>query len=104
MSVTDQRGIVFSAGDASSLEIYERALIAFNLYRGDPVAIIDEALREAPDFIMGEIFRAHMFVSIWEESALAEVNSGLFRLGAFVDRANEREREHNLKGVVIDAA
>ncbi len=94
MAVTDRRGIDFSAGDAASLEIYERALAAFNLYRGDPVAIIDEALEAAPDFVMGEIFRAHMFAGLWEESAVAEIKAGLARLDALAGGANERERAH----------
>ena len=48
----DRRGVAVSAGDSTSLEIYETALRAFNIYRGDPVAIIDEALAAAPDFVM----------------------------------------------------
>ncbi|MBI07699.1 MAG: hypothetical protein CMM54_12015 [Rhodospirillaceae bacterium] len=94
MSVTDRRGVAFSVGDDGSLEIYERALSAFNFYRGDPVAIIDEALEVAPNFVMGEIFRGYMFVSSWEESAVVEVNTGLARLDVLVDGANERERAH----------
>ena len=94
MAATDKRGIAFSAGDAASLEIYERALAAFNLYRGDPVAIIDEALEAAPDFVMGGIFRAHMFAGLWEESAVAEVKAELARLETLVSGANERERAH----------
>ena len=94
MSVTDRRGVAFSVGDDASLEIYERALSAFNFYRGVPVAIIDEALEVAPDFVMGEIFRGYMFVGFWEKSAVAEVNAGLSRLGALADGANERERSH----------
>ncbi len=94
MSVTDKRGVAFSVSDDTSLEIYERALSAFNFYRGDPVAIIDQALEVLPEFIMGEIFRCHMFVSSWEENAVAEVNAGLARIDALVGSANERERDH----------
>ncbi len=47
----DQRGVDASSDNSQSLEIYERALRAFNTYRGDPVAIIDEALETDPDFV-----------------------------------------------------
>ena len=90
----DQRGVAISSGDSSSLGIYERALLAFNLYRGDPVAIIDEALAVAPDFVMGEIFRTYMHAGLWERSGVAEVNAGLSRLEASASNANDRERDH----------
>ncbi|MDA0231677.1 MAG: tetratricopeptide repeat protein [Proteobacteria bacterium] len=90
----DRRGVALSGGDSASLEIYEKALRAFNIYRGDPVAIIDEALAGAPDFICGEIFRAYMHVGLWEETALAEVQAGLGRLKALAGKSNDRERAH----------
>ena len=51
----DRRGVALSACGSASLEIYERALRAFNIYRGDPAAIIDEALEAAPDFVMAKM-------------------------------------------------
>ena len=90
----DRRGVAVSAGDSTSLEIYETALRAFNIYRGDPVAIIDEALAAAPDFVIGEIFRAYMHVGLWKESAVAEVEAGLGRLEALAANNNARERAH----------
>ena len=90
----DRRGVALSVGDSASLDIYEKALRAFNIYRGDPVAIIDEALAAAPDFISGEIIRAYMHVGLWEETALAEVEAGLHRLKALSSKSNARERAH----------
>ena len=92
--VEDRRGVALSACDSASLDTYERALSAFNIYRGDPVAIIDEALKAAPDFVSGEIFRAYMHVGLWEESAVAEVEAGLGRLEALAANSNDRERAH----------
>ena len=40
----DRRGVPTSTDNIGSLETYETALKALNCYRGDPVAIIDEAL------------------------------------------------------------
>ncbi len=49
----DKRGVDASSDNSRSLEIYEQALRAFNTYRGDPVAIIDDALETEPGFAMG---------------------------------------------------
>ena len=90
----DRRGVALSLGNSASLEIYEKALRAFNIYRGDAVAIIDEALADAPDFISGEIFRAYMHVGLWDADAVAEVRAGLGRLKALASKSNDRERAH----------
>lgn len=90
----DRRGVAFSAADSGSLEIYERALAAFNLYRGDPAAIIDEALADAPDFVMGHILRAYMYAGLWERSGVADVNAELAFLKKLSRASNTRERDH----------
>ena len=90
----DRRGVPVSGGDGKSQDGYERALAAFNIYRGDPIALIDEVLGEAPDFVMGHIFRAYMCAGLWERSAVAEIKAGLKRLKALAPLANERERAH----------
>jgi tetratricopeptide (TPR) repeat protein len=90
----DRRGVAVSVGEGASLDIYEKALRAYNIYRGDPVAIIDEALADAPDFIIGEIFRAYMHVGLWDETALTEVQAGLSRLKELAGKSNDRERAH----------
>jgi len=51
-----------SGASAQSLEGYERALRALNIYRGDALAIIDETLAAQPDFAMGHILRAQVQV------------------------------------------
>ncbi|MBK8157860.1 MAG: tetratricopeptide repeat protein [Rhodospirillaceae bacterium] len=90
----DLRGEPISTQNAGSLEIFERALHALNVYRGDPVAIIDEALALEPDFVMGHILRAHVQVTMWERSVLPAVNESLARLGELGNRSNDRERGH----------
>ena len=47
--MNDARGLAMSGAIAKSLEAYERALRALNIYLGDPVAIIDEALAGQPN-------------------------------------------------------
>jgi len=90
----DVRGTPVSAAKPGSLEIFETALNAFNCYRGDPVEIIDKALTDDPGFVMGHIFRARDHVSLWECSALPELNAILAELDGLSGAANERERAH----------
>ena len=58
-----------------------RALRSFNTYRGDPVAIIDEALEEDPSFVMGHVLRGHVHVSMWERSVVPDVEKIVATLG-----------------------
>ena len=90
----DVRGTPVSAAKPGSLEIYETVLNAFNFYRGDPVEIIDKALTVDPGFVMGNICRAHIHVSLWERSVLPELNAILATLYGLSGAANERERAH----------
>ena len=90
----DIRGVPVSQASAKSLETYETALSAINRYRGDPVAIIDEALAEDQDFVMGHVFRAEAHLTMWERSVLPAIDDSLARLGDLAGRANDRERRH----------
>lgn len=90
----DPRGVPTSARQSGSLQTYETALRAFNVYRGDPVAIIDQALVQDPEFVMGHVFRAHLHVTMWERSVMPAVNASLARLNELDNRSNDRERAH----------
>lgn len=90
----DQHGNEISSDNRNDLDIYERALRAFNSYRGDPIAIIDEALNESPDFAMGLILRGYVLMSMWEKSVVADVGACAERLAALDERLNDRERGH----------
>lgn len=90
----DIRGVSVSTENFRSMEIYEDALQSFNTYRGDPVEIIDRALAEDPAFVMGHILRAHINVSLWEQSVSAEINKSLAALDELVTITNDRERAH----------
>lgn len=90
----DRRGVSLSTDKARNVEAYESALRAFNIYRGDPVAIIDEALDEDPGFVSGHILRGYVHASMWEKSVLPEIEASLARLEELDNRSNERERAH----------
>jgi len=92
--MNDARGLSVSGASAKSLEVYERALRALNIYRGDPLAIIDEALGAQPDFAMGHILRAQVQVTMWERSVLPGIRESVARLEALHGAMNDRERRH----------
>ena len=90
----DQRGVDTSSDNSQSLAFYEQALRAFNTYRGDAVAIIDEALEADPDFAMGHVLRGHVNLSMWEKSVVPEVQKSVTKLNELHKRCNDRERRH----------
>ncbi len=92
--MNDAKGVPVSGGSATSLQIYEQALRALNVYRGDAVAIIAQALAGDPDFAMGHVLRAQVQVTMWERSILPGVRDSVARLEALHGKMNERERRH----------
>ncbi len=94
MTLRDARGEPVSAATSSSLAAYEAALQQFNSYMNDPVATIDAALAEQPDFVMGHVLKAETLISAWERSVTGAVRETRDRLVALRDRANARERGH----------
>jgi tetratricopeptide (TPR) repeat protein len=90
----DQLGAPVSTDNPQSLEAYEAALRAFNTYRGDPVAVIDTALVVDPDFVMGHILGAQVYLTMWEKSVIPKIKANLDRLNDLDNRSNDRERGH----------
>jgi len=94
MSITDCRDNTMSNASAKAAETFDRALGLAASYFLDPVAAIDEALREEPEFAMGHCLKAGLALLSTEKSALpmlADAVAAVERLGT---RANERERAH----------
>ncbi|MEO8717114.1 MAG: tetratricopeptide repeat protein [Burkholderiales bacterium] len=92
--MNDARGVPVSGGSAHSMQVYEHALRAFNIYRGDAVAIIDQALAEDPGFAMGQVLRAQVLVTMWERSMLPGIRESVARLEGMRKDMNDRERRH----------
>jgi tetratricopeptide (TPR) repeat protein len=89
----DARGVPVSCSNPAALELYERALVAFQTYVGDPIATIDEALKHAPDFVLGHIFRATALMTFAERRFAEQARVSLTSAEALLPRANSRERE-----------
>ena len=64
--IEDARGMPVSSGDPKTLDLYEMALRQLHSYVGDPIATIDRALAERPDFVLGHAFRAGALMTMTE--------------------------------------
>ena len=88
----DQQDNPMSGANAESAELFNTALAAFNIYRGDPVALAEEAIAAAPDFAMGYVLKAYLFALATEPDANAEAAHLLEQLRSLP--LDEREASH----------
>lgn len=88
----DVRDTPVSLGSAQALARYEDGLLAFQSYRGDPLAIIDGALADEPDFILGHLFRALVLATLCERRFMDEARRSLAVAKGLQGHANDRER------------
>ena len=70
MRLNDVRGLPVSTGDPAALASYELAARQTLGYFGNPLATLDEALAEDPDFAMAHALRADLAVMSSEQGAL----------------------------------
>ncbi len=56
--IHDIRGLALSGATAASLPRFEAAVRQLNLYIDNPVATVDQALAESPEFVMAHALRA----------------------------------------------
>ncbi len=94
MALQDRRGVPVSTGNRRALDRYEDAIDLFHSYFNDPLAAIDAALAEDPDFVLGHCFRAGLMLSATDKSAEAALEQSVAAAEALWDQANERERGH----------
>lgn len=92
MTVHDAQGLAHSGANASSLEIYNRAVGELQCYIDDPVATVDRALVESPGFVMAHLLRAYLHLLGTEPAAVAVAAESL--AAATGCGGDERERAH----------
>lgn len=85
----DRQGNTLSGANATALDHYEAAVRAFNIYRGDPVALVDAAIAAAPAMTMAHILKAVLYGLATEPEAAAEARGIV--AGARSLPANDRE-------------
>ncbi len=90
--LTDRQGNNLNGANAGAADLYDRAIDAFNVYRGDPVALADEAMRAAPEFAMAHILKAYLFGVATEPAAAAEAKTILSAARHLA--SSDREKSH----------
>lgn len=94
MTLKDIRDLEHSTNSRKALEAYDQAVDLLAGYYLDPLAAIDGALAEDPDFVSGHCFRAALGVLSWERSGETLVKESLDAGRRLVSRANDRELRH----------
>jgi tetratricopeptide (TPR) repeat protein len=90
--LTDRQGNVLPGATTEAAEFFDQAVDAFNLYRGDPVSLLDRAIESAPAFAMAHIAKAHILGLATEPKAIGEARAIVAKLRAMV--LIEREASH----------
>lgn len=88
----DRQGNRLSGATTRSVALFDRAVEAFNIYRGDPVALVDEAVAEAPGFAMAHILKAHILALATEPEAAVEARLIVARVRTMA--CDDREAAH----------
>lgn len=70
--IEDRQGNPLTGATAEAAALFDRAVEAFNIYRGDPVALADGAIEAAPQFAMAHILKAHLLALSTEPDLTAE--------------------------------
>src|SRR5262245_42166441 len=91
-STRDTRDLPVSCSQPTALKLYDEAISQYQSYVGDPVATIEEALRHAPDFALGHLFRAVVLMTMSEQRFVAEARASVDAARALLPYANARER------------
>lgn len=81
-----------TGGTAEAVAQFDKAFAAFNVYRGDPVALIDDAISADPGFAMAHIFKAWLFALATEPEAAAAAHGIVAHSKSLP--MNDRERSH----------
>jgi tetratricopeptide (TPR) repeat protein len=88
----DRYGNPLSTRSRAAVDKYDQALELIRLYRGDPVAALDAAIEEDPNFTMAWAARAGLLVQQTDKAYLDEVDRSL-KAGQ-ASGGNARERAH----------
>lgn len=90
----DQFGNTLSTRADEACVHFDAAAELTRLYRGDPVAALDQALAADPDFALAWATRAALFATSTDRAALGEAEKCLRAAEACADGATDRERAH----------
>ena len=89
---TDRQGNPVSGATPESVGHFDAALLAFNLYRDDPLAAVDRAIAASPGFVMAHVLKAYLLGLATEPLAGAQATEVM--RGARGLSMDEREASH----------
>ncbi|TQV75891.1 tetratricopeptide repeat protein [Denitrobaculum tricleocarpae] len=92
MSAKDPQGYSLTGANEKASELYAQALTELQCYIDDPVATIDAALAESPNFVMAHCFRAYLHLLASERAAMPEAEASFKAVTPLP--ANDRETGH----------
>ncbi|WP_422001266.1 tetratricopeptide repeat protein [Reyranella sp.] len=90
--IKDLQGHALSGATADAAAAYEGAVQAFNLFQGDPMALLEQAIEAAPRFVMAHVFKAHLLNLSTEPAAVAQARAIVAEVKAMP--LNDRETAH----------
>jgi len=94
MKLKDRRGLEVSSRNPDSIDRFEQALDLTTSYFLDPLAAINAAIEQEPEFAMAHALRAALGVTSTERGALPMVRESVEAIEALGTAANDRERAH----------
>lgn len=92
LALKDARGIALSGVGSDALALYEAALASFRSYRGDPVALLDQAIARSPAFAAAHVAKALVLVTFFERRFATLAIETLDGAAAAIAGGNTRER------------
>ncbi len=90
--LTDRQGNAIAGATREAADLFDEAVDAFNLYRGDPLKLLDAAIETAPTFAMAHVAKAHILGLATEPKATAEAKALVAKIRTLPLR--ERELSH----------
>ena len=90
--IRDAQGNPVSGATGEAALLFDQAVEAFNIYRGDPVGLLGQAIAAAPDFAMAHIAKAHLFGLATEPEATKEAQTIVGKAKTL--RLSQREASH----------
>ena len=91
--IKDAQGNALSGGTAESIALYDQAIRAFGLVHGDPIGLVDAALKISPDFAMAHLAKAWMFTLTNDPGLVSKAQKFIESAGSLA--MNGRECTHH---------
>jgi tetratricopeptide (TPR) repeat protein len=87
--VTDRQSNALSGATPAAAGLFDEAVRSFNIYRGDPLARLDEAVADSPAFAQAHLFKAFILALATEPAATIQARD--IAGGVRAMRPNDRE-------------